>query len=365
MKIVIAAWHLKDFNVGLARYCWGLIDALGRVDSENRYEILIPDGRIHFPDRPNFHYRVIRFPLFKRRLWEQLAPLLVGPYDILHFPHDSSVIWKRGKFLVTIHDVKPLLFPLSSRSWNMNRRIQRMVVPDRCKQADQILTISQCSRRDLIERLGVRPERISVVYPGVDLEKFKPIGDNQGNEKGQRPFILSVAGGDPTKNLEVLIQAFSLLSPFVRERYNLVLAGDLRRRGDLRQLVDQMGLEKYVVFTGTVSDERLVELYQQASVFVYPSLYEGFGLPVLEAMACGCPVICSNRSTLPEVVDDAGVLVDPTEPKILSVAIEEVLANTPYRRRLREKGLDRVRRFSWDRTASELLTVYQRVSQLN
>ncbi|MCH7616039.1 MAG: glycosyltransferase family 4 protein, partial [Nitrospinae bacterium] len=124
-------------------------------------------------------------------------------------------------------------------------------------------------------------------------------------------------------------------------------------------------IREAVRVVGYLPDEEVAALMNAATAFLFPSLYEGFGMPILEAMACGCPVICSNRSSLPEVVDDAGVLVDPTEPKILSAAIEEVLTNIPHRRRLREKGLDRVRRFSWDRTASELLTVYQRVGQLN
>ncbi len=110
MKIVIAAWHLQDFNVGLGRYCRGLIEAIGRVDKENRYEILMPDDSYRFSQWPNVRYRLIRFPIFERRFWEQVVPLVGGRYDLLHFPYDSGVSWKRGKFVVTVHDVKPLIF---------------------------------------------------------------------------------------------------------------------------------------------------------------------------------------------------------------------------------------------------------------
>ena len=120
VKIVIAAWHLKNLNVGIGRYAMELIEALGRVDQTNHYEILIPHAEHPFTARPNMRYRVIRFPLFRRRFWEQVAPLLVGPYDVLHFPYDSCVAWKRGKFVATIHDVKPMLFPVLRARTNLN-----------------------------------------------------------------------------------------------------------------------------------------------------------------------------------------------------------------------------------------------------
>src|SRR5437899_7789447 len=137
MKIVIAAWHLKDFNVGLARYCRGLIEAIGRVDHENRYEILMREASYRFPECPNLQYRYIRFPVFKRRFWEQVAPLLVGRYDLLHFPYDSCVAWKRGKFMITVHDVKPLIFDNSRPRRNLNSLIEQLVVGDKWSKVDR------------------------------------------------------------------------------------------------------------------------------------------------------------------------------------------------------------------------------------
>ena len=381
MNIAIAAWHLKDFNVGLGRYCRGLIEAIGRVDTENRYEILMPVGTYRFPDRPNFRYRPVRVPLFKRRVWEQVAPLLSGPYDLLHFPYDSCVAMKRGKFVVTIHDVKPLLFGELASRRNVKGLLERWLVGEKWAKIDHVLTDSDCSRKDILDRLNLPQDRVTVVYPGVELEHFRPASSEdkveveaevKENEKIRpsaltltcrvaRPYVLCVAGGDPTKNVETLMQSFARLPRSVRESHDLVLTGDFRRREDPRQLVAHADIEKQTIFTGVVNDERLVELYQQATLFVFPSRYEGFGLPVLEAMACGCPVICSNASSLPEVAGDAAILVDPMDVEGFTHEMDRVLTSSDLRRNLRGRGLAQAARFSWDRTARETIAVYKKV----
>lgn len=361
VKIVVAAWHLKDFNVGLGRYSRGLIEAIGRVDAENQYEILMPDDSYRFPERPNMRYRLIRFPFFKRRFWEQAAPLLVGRYDLLHFPYDSCVAWKRGAFIVTVHDVKPLIFGTDTgRSrFNLNRLIERLLVRDKWARIDHVLTDSHCSRRDIVQRLGVPAERITVVYPGVEQERFAPVTPT--GREGRRPYVLCVAGADPTKNVEVLVEAFARLPHPIRDAYDLVLTGDFRRRVDLHERVRQAGIEKQTIFTGVVGDDQLVDLYQRAALFVFPSLYEGFGFPVLEAMACGCPVISSDASSLPEVVGDAAILVDPSDVEGFTRRMGQVLTDADRRQDMRERGLAHATQFSWDRTARETVAVYRRV----
>ena len=360
MKIVIAAWHLKDFNVGLGRYCRGLIEAIGRVDTENRYDILMPDNSYRFPERPNMRYRLVRFPIFKRRFWEQVAPLLVGRYDLLHFPYDSCVAWKRGKFVVTVHDVKPLLLGTGRPHRNLNHLIERVLVRDRWGRIDHVLTVSHCSRRDIIERLGLPAERVTVVYNGVDLERFRP---RERVVLRERPYVFCVAGADPTKNVETLVEAFARLPLPLRNAHDLVLAGDFRQRGDIKEQIARAGIEKQTVFTGVVSDDQLIDLYQRAALFVFPSRYEGFGLPVLEAMACGCPVISSNAASLPEVAGDAAILVDPSDVDGFVREMARVLSDAELRRNLRERGLAQAARFSWDWTARETIAVYKRVME--
>ncbi len=367
MKIVIAAWHLTDFNVGIGRYCRELIEALGRVDRENAYEVLMPESSYRFPARENFRYRVIRFPLFRRRFWEQVAPLLVRKYDLLHFPYDAGIIWKKGKFVVTVHDVKPLIFPELKSRRNVNSWVQGILVGDKWAKIDHVLTVSNCSRHDIAERVGFPEDRVTVVYPGVALEQFRPGAPSTSSREGRpnrRPYVLCVSGGDPTKNVDTLIEAFAGLPRGLRDGYDLVLAGDLRRRGDLRERVAEAGLEKQTIFAGCVSDERLIELYQSATLFVFPSRYEGFGLPVLEAMACGCPVICSDASSLPEVAGHAAILIPPSDVQGFTAAMTRVLTDSTLEQSLRERGLEQAARFSWDRTARETVEVYRRVEGL-
>lgn len=360
MKIVIAAWHLKDFNVGIGRYCRGLIAALGHVGKENEYHVLMPEAISQLPRFNNVHYHVIRLPFFKRRVWEQVAPQLVGRYDVLHFPYDSSVVRKRGKFVITIHDVKPLIFGALHPRRGLRNCVERLLIPDRQKQADHVLTVSECSRRDIMERLCFPGERISVVYPGIDRDQFKP-GGITPSRVNSRPYILCVAGSDPTKNVETLLDAFAQLPHELREAHDVVLVGDLRRRQDVRDRVGTLGIAAQTKFAGVVDDAQLVSLYQHARVFVFPSRYEGFGFPVLEAMACGCPVITSQASSLPEVVGDAALLADPSDSKGFMQHLEEVLSDEGLRRMLREKGLVRAAQFSWERTARETVRVYERV----
>ena len=361
MKIVIAAWHLRDVNVGLGRYTRNLIEGLGRVDRKNDYEILMPVDTCSFLDYPNFQYRFCRFPIFKRRFWEQFAPMLVGKYDLLHFPYDSSVARKRGKFVVTIHDVKPLLFPKPHNRMSVSRLFKRMFIPRPFEIIDHVITVSHSSQKDVVKQLGVRQERVTAISQGVEHDTFLPCSVHDGPSDTRIPYILSVAGADPTKNIVSLIEAFSRLPGDTRAGHQLKLIGDLKPQGKLYDLIRQKGIERQVVFTGVVSDEQLVLYYQNASVFVFPSLYEGFGLPVLEAMACGCPVVCSNTSSLPEVVGDAAIMVNPIDVSELEQAIRRVLTDEHCQHEMREAGIQQAKKFSWDRTARETVALYERV----
>lgn len=364
MKVVIAAWHVRDFNVGLGRYARELIESIGRVDPINEYTVLLPDAIGTWTPRPNVRFRVLRLPLFKRRVWEQVTPLFGGRCDLLHMPYDSCVAWPRSKFVVTIHDLKPLVVGPPKARPNLNERIEAWAVGDRWAKIDHVLTDSRCSERDILTHCPVTADRLSVVYPGVDTEKFRPhaTGSGGGQQAGaERPYVFCVAGDDPMKNVETLVDAFAQLPPALRAAHDLVLAGDVQKRAVVRERVRAHGLSAQVRFPGIVDDAALVRLYQGARLFVFPSRYEGFGLPVLEAMASGCPVVSSNASSLPEVVGEAGLLVDPLDSAGFARAMADVLDNARVHAAWVARGFAQVQRFTWERTARETIAVYQRI----
>ncbi len=361
MKIVISAWHLKNRNVGIGRYTYHLIENIARVDHTNQYEILVPEGGHSFQSWPNVRYREIRLPVFKRRVWEQLAPLLVGTYDLLHFPYDSCIGMKRGKFVVTLHDAKPILFSPTSKRRSWKQTLKKMITSKALQKIDHVVTVSECSRRDLIEQMGISGDRITVIYQGVDLERFSPAVPLSGEGFECMPYVLCVAGTDPTKNVKSLISAFSKLPLEIRNHHHLVLVGDVKRNKELQQCVQEQGIAKQTIFTGIVSDSQLAAFYQQAAVFVFPSLYEGFGLPVLEAMACGCPVITSHTSSLPEVVGEAGMLVNPRNLDEIAEAMTHVLTDAVWAETLRKRGREQAEKFSWEHTAKATADLYERI----
>jgi glycosyltransferase involved in cell wall biosynthesis len=355
MKIILAAWYLKDFNVGLGRYVRSLIESLGTVDRDNEYDMVMPVEPHGFTPRPNIRYRVFRIPFFKRRVWEQALPWLCGPHDILHLPYDSCLVRKRGKLIVTIHDVKPLLFATGRYDRPF---LEKIFISDRRGVIDHVVTSSQASSADIQRLLGYSAGRVTVVYPGVDLRKFHPAPPTPTSDP---PYVLGIAAADPTKNIETLIHAFARIPSSLREGHRLIIAGDIRRRPELIQQTEELGVRPQTVFTGIVADDQLIKLYQQATIFVFPSRYEGFGLPPLEAMACGCPVISSNASSLPEVVGSAGLLRDPSDVDGFAADMTLLLGNELRRQELREQGLVRAAQFSWDRTAKELVALYEKV----
>ena len=359
MKIVIAAWHLKNPTVGLGRYCRELIEGIARVDSSNRYEILMPEAPPHFPQRANIRYRLIRFPIFRRRFWEQIAPLLSGPYDLLHFPYDSCVAWKRGRFVATIHDAKPLLFPELRAKRNVSARLEGFLVGDPIAKRDHVITISDSSRRDLIRCLALPASGITSVPLGIDSARFRPLPP--GEPRAAKPYIMGLAGSDPTKNVVTLVKAFAAVPERLRLTHELVLVGDVAKRADVREAIERERIAAQTKLIGVVSDETLIGLYQRAAIFAFPSLYEGFGLPVLEAMACGAPVLCSNTSSLPEVAGDAAILIDPRNVERWSMELARMMEDGALRTELSERGRARALTFSWDRTAAETVAVYRRI----
>ncbi len=292
--------------------------------------------------------------------------------DIFHATEHLLPRLKRCKTVLTVHDLIFALFPehhLPLNKWFLNR-----FMPVFVHRADAIITVSESSKRDLIRLYNVPPERITVIYEGVDA-RFQPNSDPEVSASLRNRyhlpdrFILYVGTIEPRKNLTTLLEAFKQMlvmhSDLKLETLNLklIIAG---RPGWLYQptfdRIKALGLEDHVHVLGYVPGQDLPALYRAAEVFAFPSLYEGFGLPPLEAMACGTPVVCSNASSLPEVVGDAGILVDSRDVAAWHVALARLLVDVGLREELKQRGLRRAAEFTWQRTARQTLDVYWRLA---
>jgi len=254
------------------------------------------------------------------------------------------------------------------------------------RRAEAIITVSQASKRDIVRYLHIPPERIHVTYEAAG-ETFQPVEDEACPGPSRRAqltavrqkyalperYLLYLGGFDQRKNLSALLRAFALLVNKQRhcvlslsKEARLVIAGNLPGQDtplfpDPRRLVRELGVEERAIFTGWVAEEDKPAILSGATAFVFPSLYEGFGLPALEAMACGTPVIASNRSSLPEVVGEGGILVEPTDVEALAEAMEVLLVDDALRAELRQRALAQAAKFSWKQTALETLAIYRKV----
>ncbi|HEC88422.1 MAG TPA: glycosyltransferase family 1 protein [Thermoplasmata archaeon] len=285
--------------------------------------------------------------------------------DILHSPENSTLFrkFKNIKKVVTVHDMILYIFGEIKNIIDFAR--YRFLMPRVLKTADRIIAVSNNTKRDLISYLGISEEKIEVIYEGVS-KQYKPLDKNEvkifkKKYHLEEPFILYVGSFLPHKNIPALIKAFYKLKNQYQIKNKLVLCGKKEKLTYILKLIKRLNLQKDIIFTRYIPTRELPYLYNAADLFVYPSLYEGFGLPPLEAMACGTPVITSNTSSLPEVVGDAGIMIDPHDVDELTKTIYEVLTDEKLRKELSNKGLKRVKKFSWEKTAKETLKVYEEV----
>lgn len=307
-------------------------------------------------------------------IFEQLLlpeALIRDKCDLLWSPAFILPLRKSTRQVVTMHDVIPLIFA-DQESW-ARRAVYHRLLRINARQADRILTVSQSSANDLVDYLGVDPSRIDVVPNGLE-QGFAPLSSSEVsevpkllNELGiEHPYILSTAGLLPRKNPHRIMDAFAHLR---RELGNdapasLVLTGGINvggnngYLGDLRSRAEAGGVEERVRIIGHLSREQIRLLYCGALFSVNASLYEGFGFPVLESMACGCPVIASNRSSLPEVAGDAALLADPRSIESLSTVMKQVTTDAHLRSRMRSRGLIRARHFSWNDSARRIISIF-------
>jgi len=295
----------------------------------------------------------------------KLAPLLDG-VDVFH--SSDVLLWRQPGALnvTTVYDLTTLLFPEyhTADTRELQARKRRFIQ----EEADAVIAISEVTKQDVVAHLQIPAERVHVVYGGVD-PAFRPIEDRQAVVQALAPlglvpgnYILYVGTIEPRKNLVRLVEAYDQVRRMVPPPVpKLVLAGAAGWQfHEVFARIEALDLKDKVVYAGRVSADLLPALYNGAVLFAYPSLYEGFGLPPLEAMACGVPVVASNVSSLPEIVGDAGVLVDPTDTQTLVTTLATLLGDAQRRSDMVARGLARAERFSWTRAAQETLAIYNR-----
>lgn len=367
-------------RTGVEEYTLALLEELFESDRENEYVLFFNAWRRTLPDfawitkYPNVTLRVFRFPnkLLNLSLWYLGFPKLdrlLGGTDVFFLPNlNFAAVSQDARLVVTAHDLSFELFPETfswkQRLWHFLINFRRLM-----RRADQVIAVSQSTRDDLCSEYGVSEEKIVVIPSGID-RRFHQMDRNDPElvrikQKYHLPykFILYLGTFEPRKNIAALLQCFAALlaskNPLF-EKYDLVLAGT---RGwkcdDIFSARERSPYKERIFLPGFIDDEDKVALYNLASVFVYPSVYEGFGFPPLEALACGVPVITSHASSLPEVVGTAGIMVDPYQPDELCRAMEAVLGDQEFSQSLVEKGLIQAKNFSWDKTAAATLAVFR------
>ena len=368
MRIVIDARKLHDYGIGT--YVRNLLRQLARIDHETEYVLLCQRRDINIARSLGENFRTIAERSGQYSIGEHISiPINVGrtaPH-LFHTPHYVLPVLTPCRSIVTIHDCIHLLFPQYLRN-RMAHTYARMMHWTAVHRASRILTVSQASKRDILRFFGVPEQRVTVIPNAIDDRFYEDPPEEVIEQVRERyqlhdRFLMYAGNVKPHKNLERLIDAFVLLRQSGFDDLKLLITGsEISKYATLRRAVHRYNLHKYVRFLGFQSETTLATLYRLADVFVFPSLYEGFGLPPLEAMASGTPVVVSNVSSLPEVVGDSGIQVNPYDAGSIADGIRQVLADPALRRRLVAKGLARARLFSWQESAVRVREIYQEVA---
>lgn len=372
MRIAIDAHSVGTKLGGNESYATNLIEALAEIDHHNQYTIYVTKQEAvdRFRNRwPNFsvrstlpHTPFIRIPLTLS------AELRRNPVDVLHVQFTSPP-FSPCPVVVSIHDLSFEHLPQTFK-WRSRKQL-RITVRRSAREAAHVIALSEFVRRDLIQTYQLSPEKVSAI-PLAAPAHFSPVRSAEELQRVRQTYgitgeyILTVGAIQPRKNLGRLVAAYARLRKFRPDIPKLVLAGKCAWLYDeTLSTIKELGLRDSVILTGYVPEADLPALYSGAICFVYPSYFEGFGLPPLEAMKCGAPVIVGNQTSLPEVVGDAAVLVDPFDIEALAAGLDKVISDSDLRAELRVKGLARAERFNWQETARQTLAVYERSTTID
>lgn len=381
MRVGVEGIPLFGSRTGVGQYEKNLLEAASRRSKDIDFEVtrqLMPHRRlVDYPIKPNPHlsYHIVRWlpPIFYYQLFKRLGWTL--PYDlVLHRRYDAVVFFnfvaypvsRRTKTVVVVHDLSYIYHQqyVSPK----NQAWLEKFVPKSIRKANKIIAVSENTKKEIAEHYKIPAEKIEVITPAVNHSEFYPRQKTEIEQVKKRfginkPYILSVATQEPRKNLIGVLAAYEQLPEALKQKFALVLVGGKGwLDAELQAKYNAISKDHEVIRTGYVDDADLPPLYSGASLFVYPSFYEGFGIPALEAMACGVPVITSNNSSLPEVVGDAAIKIKAGDTAAIAKAMKQILNGSKTAEALHKKGLARAQRFSWDKSADKLLKLLDLLS---
>lgn len=344
---------VKD-KTGTETYSYQLLLHLSRIDLKNNYIVFLRPGVKIFQNFPkNFIFKTVNFP----GLWTQIGLALETfkeNLDVLFIPaHTLPIIRKPDlKTVITVHDLGSEYLP---KTHQLKQRLYLSYMQRyQLKGATKIIAVSNATKEDLVKKIGIKENKIEVVYEGYNRKLFKPTKAD-ALVSSLIPYFLFVGTVQPRKNLERLIKAFKKYDG----SENLVIVGQRGWLADeIYKLPKQLGIEKRIKFLGRVEDRDLPALYSGAIALTFPSLFEGFGLPILEAQACGCPVLTSSVSSMPEVAGKGAIFVDPYNIDDIVKGMRRIM-NNELRIKLKKEGLENIKRFSWEKCAAQTLKVFE------
>jgi len=358
-------------GTGIGTYVYQLIHKQCQLDRKNNYYVLVPkDSDYSFIWGQNFHETPVG-NVRKDRFWEELEikeVLLDRKVDLYHIPQ-NGIGMPREKvcpFVVTLHDVIPITMPETVGPYYRQKFLDS--IPEILDKSDAFLTVSEFSKSDICRELGIPEDKVFVsklaaedIYSPVDKQLAKAyIREKYGIEND---FFLYVGGFNPRKNIKSLLLAYAYMKDKLKKDYKVVILGKQGRSyDDLVTLSHLLKISNDCIFTGFIPVDDMPLFYNAASVFVYPSLYEGFGLPVVESMACGTPVITSNVTSLPEVVGDGAITVSPDDYEAIGDNMLRLVEDEKLYADMRKKALERAALYSWDKTVKDTIEVYESVS---
>lgn len=372
MRIGIDARLYRRSTAGIGRYTRALIYWLAQFDISNDYIVFLTPEDMKEWEAPGKNFQAVVVPWGHYSLEEQTKfPRLLKKYklDLIHYTNFNHPVMAKVPFVVTIHDLIMTLYPVGRKQKNPIRKLAyNWEMGHAAKKSKKVIVPSGASKKDVVRLLGADDSKVKVIYEGIDQEYARPVGDSIVNEiKRQygirRPYLLFVSQWRPHKGIIPLLQAYLLLKQKYRHDVELVLAGKMKEDFPLIRKAVELTKEEVggVITPGFVPEEDLPALYQGAEAYVLPSLYEGFCLTHLEAMAAGVPVATSSRSCMPEILGEGAAYFDPEDPHDIARALDKILSDESYRAKLARIGQAQSKKYSWEKMARETLKVYEEV----